>query len=633
MATNDTSDLAQAFCKGLDTPPLQTVTEWAEANRFLDSRTSAEPGRYRPDRTPYAVEPMDKLSAHDDTEQVVLMWAAQVGKTEIGNNWLGSIIDYSPGPTLAVQSTVDLANDFSKQRIAPMIELSPALRDKVAPPRSRDSSNTLRNKEFAGGALYIVGANAPAGLRSKPIRFVFFDEVDSYPLDAGGEGDPIDLAMKRTATFRNRKILMTSTPTIKGESRIEAAFAESDQRRYEIPCPRCGTFQALVWKQVKWPKDRPEDASYQCIECEMLINDAEKAKALAQGHWQETAESARGIAGYHLSALYSPWVRFGELAKEFRASAKDPVRLQVFVNTRLAETFEDQGEAVDGHSLLGRREPFGVEAKRTGKGPEVPAGVLWLTCAVDTQDDRLEALVVGWGAGEECYVIDHRVWYGDPAAHSGQSPEGVWAELDIYLGREWLHEGGNLMRLQATCVDSGGHHASAVRTFAKQRAGRNVWAIVGSRTSTDPIWPKKPKKTKVGLFYRVGVGEAKWKVYRRLRIPEAGAGYVHFSDSLDGAWFEQLTVEKRRTRYVKGRPVHYWWKPDHARNEAFDLMVYNVAALHGLYLGGRNLEQAAKRAASASTKKRPKAKVADIRPKYSEQAARRRPKRGGYLRR
>ncbi|PJN94732.1 phage tail protein, partial [Amaricoccus sp. HAR-UPW-R2A-40] len=248
-------EILRAWGSGLRPDPDLTVSEWADRHRMLSGRASAEPGRYRTVRTPYMREIMDRLSPGDPTQRVVFMKAAQVGATEAGNNWIGFAIHQAPGPMLAVQPTVDLAKRNSRQRIDPLIDESPELRERVKPARSRDAGNTMLSKEFAGGILIMTGANSAVGLRSTPARYIFLDEVDAYPASADEEGDPVTLAEARSLTFAHRrKVLLVSTPTIRGLSRIEREYEASDQRRYFVPCPHCGHAQWLKFDRLRWQK-------------------------------------------------------------------------------------------------------------------------------------------------------------------------------------------------------------------------------------------------------------------------------------------------------------------------------------------------------------------------------------------
>jgi phage terminase large subunit GpA-like protein len=567
--------------QGLAPDPKLSVNDWAEKHRVLSSVAASEPGAWSTGRTPYLKEIMDVLSAQDRTERVVFMKGAQLGGTETGLNWLGYVVHHAPGPMLMVQPTVETAKRVSKQRVDSLIESCPAIAERIKSPRARDSGNTVLMKEFPGGVLVITGANSAVGLRSMPVRFLFLDEVDGYPGDAGGEGDPVALAMQRAVTFVNRKVLMVSTPTVKGFSRIEAAYEESDKRVFTVPCDHCGVFSQLFWRDIRWPEGRIQEAAWHCPHCGGTHPEYRKPALLAQGHWQVTASGDGKTAGFHLSSLYSPWVIWAEIAEEHRDAKDDPVRLKVWVNTKLAETWEERdGERMDEESLMARREQY---------GPAIPAEVAVLTCGVDVQDNRLEIELVGWGRDEESWSCDYKILWGDPSA-----PE-LWHELEQYLTATFEHETlANGLTIHAACLDTGGHHTQAAYAFCRGRERQRIWAIKGL-AGKRPIWPKRPTKTakgKVNLF-GIGVDAAKEAVFARLKKQEHGAGFCHFPLDRDAAYFEQLTAERLRTRYVKGFAQQYWWKPDGRRNEALDCRVYAYAALHGLLSMGLNLNRRA----------------------------------------
>nr|CRH06586.1 Phage terminase GpA [Candidatus Magnetococcus massalia] len=565
--------------------PRLTVSEWADEHRMLSSVASGEPGPWRTDRTPYLKEVMDCLSPNSPIERVVAMFGSQLGKTECGLNWVGYVIQHAPGPMLMVQPTVEMAKRYSKQRVGPLIESSSEIRERVKPARSRDSGNTVLSKEFPGGILLMTGANSAVGLSSAPIRYLFMDEVDRFPGDADGEGDPVALAIQRTANFSNRKVLLTSTPTIKGFSRIEASYAESDQRQFWVPCPECGEFQVLSWAQVKWPKGKRNEAFYLCPFCEAQLADHQKGWMLENGVWRAAAEGDGKTAGFHLSSLYSPhgWTSWGDIAVEHGLVHKDPPRLKVWINTKLGETWEEDADRVDGEGLMERREAW---------GELLPADVAVLTAGVDVQDDRLEIEIVGWGRDEESWSIDYRVLWGDP------SSPAVWEDLDNLLRRPLGHSRQlSDMTIRAAAIDTGGHHTLKSYAFCRSRQGRRIWAIKGRGGMGVPIWPRKPStknKGKVPLFI-VGVDACKEAILSRLRIEEPGPGYLHFPMQRDADYFKQLTAESVVTRYHKGRPIREWKKRDSDRNEALDCRVYAMAALQGLIAMGYRLNRDAEK--------------------------------------
>lgn len=593
-----------AWREGLTPEPQITVSAWADRHRMLPAE-SAEPGRWRTARTPYLRGVMDALSTGSPFERVIFMKGAQLGGTEAGLNWIAYIIANAPGLALLVMPSLDMVRRNTRTRIDPMIETTPELRQRIAPPRARDSSNTAFAKAFPGGMLVMTGANSAAGLRSTPARYLFLDEVDGYPTDAEGEGDPVDLAVKRTATYRGkRRILMVSTPTLKGASRIEAAFAESDQRRFFLPCPHCEERFALMWEHIRWPQGRRSEAYVACPACGAEIVDRDKPRMLAAGEWRATAPGDGRTAGFHLSSLYSPFETWGELAARHGSVRRDPARLKVFVNTVLAETWEDHGgEKLDADGLMGRRESW---------GELLPDGVAVVTAGVDVQGDRIEAQFVGWGADEEAWVLDYRVIWGDP------SGPNVWNDLDALLLRGFRHRRALPdLPVMAACVDTGGRHTAASYDFVRARLARRVWGIKGASRPDWPPWPRRLTKGKGGAPIAViGVDALKDKLAARLSVAAPGPGYLHFAAELDAAYFAQLTAEKVVTKYAMGRPKRQWTpREPGARNEALDTLVYASAALAGLATAGYRLDEAAARVVAAPDRAEPGANPEQPRPR------------------
>ena len=546
------------------------MSQWADRERKLSPESSAEPGAWDTSRAPYQRGIMDAVN--DPTiETVVVMKSAQVGWTEILGNVIGFFIDNDPCPILMIQPTLEMGEAWSKDRLAPMVRDTPALHNKIKDAKSRDSGNTLLHKTFPGGHITIAGANSPAGLASRPIRVVLFDEVDRYPPSAGTEGDPIALASKRTTTFWNRKKLMGSTPTVKGASRIESAYDGSDQRRFFVPCPHCETFQTLKWGGpdhpfgVKWPDDNPLDAYYVCEHCAAIITDSDKPEMLRRGEWR-ASKPGGVVAGFHINELYSPWVTFGEMAANFVDAKRLPETLKTWINTALGETWEESGETVDETGLLARRENY---------GPEIPMQASVLTCGVDVQDDRLECETVAWGHGEESWSVEYQVFTGDPAR------PGVWKALDDYLLSTFDHESGAKLRISSACIDSGGHHTKQVYAFTSRRFARRVYATKGVAGPGKPLISRPNKNSKAkGRVFMLGADTGKDSVYARLKISDPGPGYCHFPAHYDADYFAQLTAEKVVSKYTHGFRTRVWVKKSaHARNEALDCRVLAMAAL------------------------------------------------------
>jgi phage terminase large subunit GpA-like protein len=568
LAVRNAWDAAAAVVHaGLAPEHRLTVSEWADAHRILSREASAEPGPWRTDRAPYQRGIMDAFS-DPVIETVVIMSASQIGKTEIVNNIVGYYIDQDPAPMLVVQPNVDpMAKSWSLDRLAPMLRDCPRLRGKVADPKTRDSGNTVLHKVFPGGHITVVGANSPAGLGARPIRVVLLDEVDRYPDTAGTEGDPVTLATQRTATFWNRKILLTSTPTLRGFSRIEEAWLESDQRHYHVPCPPCGAKQPLVWSGLRWREGAPESAAYACQACAALIDEREKMGMLERGEWVATNPGSR-IAGFHVNALYSPWRRWAELARDWIPAQRDPTRLQAFVNLQLGESWEERGGGHDPEALERRQEAYPTDAQ----GLLVPAGVGALTAGVDVQDDRIEVLTIGWGQGEESWRVARDFVLGDPGKVE------PWKQLDALLARRWRREGGGELGIRLAGVDSG-HHTEMVYRFCGPRYPRVV-ALKGSSEPARPLVNRRPSVNNrygIRLFF-VGTDTAKDLLYARLRIATPGPGCMHFPIGLEPDYYRQLTAEKVVKRQVAGRWVRRYELPRGERNEALDCEVYALVA-------------------------------------------------------
>lgn len=569
---------SSAFTSALKPDPDLLISDWADQYRFLSSKSSAEPGRWRTDRTPYLREIMDTLSPKNPTQKVVFMAGAQVGKTECGNNWLGSIIALFPGPTLAIQPTVDIAMKFSKQRIAPLIEESPAVKVKVKPSRSRDSGNTLLTKEFPGGVLMLGGANSAAALRSMPIKNLFADEVDAWPEDVEGEGDPLQLAERRTTTFPRRKIFICSTPTIKDASRIEREYLRSDQRRYFVPCPFCNHYQTLKWANLNWQDD---ELGYVCENCNTKIPEWHKTNMLQAGEWRATVTTGDPlVVGFHLNSLYSPlgWKSWSQIVQEFLVSKSDSALLKVWVNTVLGETFEDQYVSKLGADAL-------QERAEVYDPSIVPDSAFIVTVGVDVQDNRLSVLTCAWGLDEECWILDWQEIFGDP------SGEHLWGQLDKIVTTERKWASGYSRRPDAIAIDSGGHFTHEAYQYSRERRKFNVLAIKGVSQRNKPIIGK-PSKVDVnyrgqiiqkgGRVFPVGTDTAKTTLYGRLSRTD-GNGIIHFHHGLTTEFYNQLTSEKKQMRYHKGFPVSEWVKISTRRNEVLDCFVYAYAALNELY--------------------------------------------------
>lgn len=581
-------ELWQSWSEGIRPDTALNVSEWADQHRWLSPRASAEPGRYRTDRTPYMRAIMDALSPSNSARRVVFMKAAQVGASEGGNNWIGYVIHHSPGPMLAVQPTVELAKRFSRQRIEPLIAESPVLRERVKPARARDAGNTVLSKEFPAGLLVLTGANSAVGLRSMPARYLFLDEVDAYPPSADEEGDPVALAEARTRTFSWRsKVFLTSTPTIQGVSRIEREFEASDQRRFFVPCPHCGFRQALRFERLRWEKTKPDTARYQCESCDALIEEHNKTAMLMAGEWRPTAESSDpGTIGFHLSALYSPvgWLSWEAIARQWDAAQGNDESKRSFKNGILGETWIETGEAPDWQRLYERRETWSVGT--------VPSGGLFLTAGADVQKDRIEVSVWAWGRGLSSWLIDHIIIDGGPE-HAD-----TWAGLSALLDRTWPHAHGVRLGLAKLGIDTG-YESPAVYAWARATGHAQVAplkGVEGFNRAAPVIGPSFVDVTEAGRKLRrgarlwtVAVSTFKSETYRYLRLhrptdeelasgAQYPAGFVHLPRGLEAEWVKQLVAEQLISVKTRRGFQKLEWQKLRERNEVLDCRVYARAA-------------------------------------------------------
>lgn len=586
---------ARGFFSVFDRDTEMTVSIWADTFRRLSQSASAEPGPWRTSRAPYLRDVMDDLSVTSVVEDITVMKGAQLGFSETGSNWIGYIMDYAPAPTLLVQPTVDIGKRFSRQRIAPLISETPKLAQKVLENKSRDASNTQMSKEFPGGILLIAGANSAAGLRSMPIKYLFLDEVDAYPDDCDGEGDPVRLAVARTRTFSRRKVYKVSTPTLAGVSRIEQDYLAGDQRKYHVPCPHCGELHTLEWENVVIPADEdtgelnPRQAHMKCPKCEGAIHEHHKTEMLRHEHdggrakWMPTAEHNldRKKKSYYISSLYSPvgWFSWGEAAEMWLDAKGNPSAMKTFVNTVLGLPYDDTGERVNENSLMERAEPYDKSM--------LPDGVLVLTCGIDTQPDRLEMEVIGWGVGEENWSIDYHVIHGDP------NEKLVWQQLDLYLSTEYHHPNGIKLKVARAFIDAMGANTKAVYEYTRQRMGAGIFPCRG--IGGDGVPAVRSPSVKVGSQndrpWLVGINMLKDALYGRLRIDEYGPGYCHFPVRYELRYYEGLASEEVMVRMKGGRPVREYYVLPGRRNEPLDTRIYGTAAFVSMNL---NLEQLAK---------------------------------------
>lgn len=590
---------------GFDLPPKMTVSEWADQHRHIAKGTGPEEGRWRTERAPFQREPMDAFNdlAND---VIVLKMSSQVGKTEILINASCYFIDHEPAPQMLVMPDLGNAEDFSRVRFQRTIEVSPRLLDLIGEQRTRAGDNTLLAKTYPGGDIVFAGANSPASLASKPRRIVICDEINKYKRNIGQDGNPIFQAFQRTENFWNARKAVASTPTVKGLSEIDIWFDKSDKRHFEVPCPHCGQHQVLLWdserdddhggkikeRRVVWPKGEPRKAEYSCAHCGQVWTEQERHLAVKRGRWRAHAPF-KGIAGFYLNALYSPWVTLAKLAKQWEDAEGDPTEEQAFVNLKLGLAYDpSKGAESTVEELLNRREKYGPDpASGLYAGTfTVPEPVVLVTVFVDVQGDRFEVQYLGWGPNEEKWVLDYRVLYGDP------TDPMAWQKLDMELLRlSFAHPLGGELEIAAVGVDAGNWQQVVMNFVTEQsNAFRPFYAIKGVPGMARPLFVVSSDKFKMGAkLYLSGVDDGKAMVHQELARrpdPKTGEGgyRVHFPHHLEQSYFEMLLSERVKIEYKAGRAVPRWIKVK-PRNEAFDTFVGCVAVRHSPHCKGLDL--------------------------------------------
>lgn len=577
--------LVARMCRLWAPPPRLQVSEWADRYAYLPRQGNAEPGKYRLKRIPYQAAMLDDGC---DGTIIEFVWiiASQLGKTLCIILMVEYYMHQDPSAILVVYPTIDSAKAWSKEKLTPTMRETPVLRGLVKKARSRDSGNTILHKMFPGGDLTVSGANSPSSLRQRSKRIVILDEIDA--MEPNAEGDPVEQADKRAETFHNAIKGKSSTPTIKGVSKIGNLHAASDKQKFFVPCWKCGQMQTLKWAQFKFQFEQPDGtrnldtahAVYVCENeaCKVWWTDAQRIEAITdpRAEWRATAPFA-GIRGRHLNGLYQILGKkkafasyHHQFAENFlRTKRKGRFALMVWTNTFLAEEWEEATERIEATELEKRRESY---------GRPLPDKILVLTAAVDVHDQWLEVDVVGWGEAEESWAVEHRVFPGDP------KQDHVWRDLDPYLlSSLWKTASGRELRILATCVDSG-HLSDYVYRYCKPRFARRIFAVKGSNQRGEPIVGRLSRAGRRKCpVYRIGTDTAKSIIYDRLRLQAPGPGYMHFPSGpefrYDADYFAQLTAEEISVEWYKGVARRVWKLPEGRRNEALDLRVYNQAAL------------------------------------------------------
>ena len=588
---------------GIVPPDDLTVTQWAEKKRRLSTESSAEPGPWKTNRTPYLREVMDCFT-DPRVRRIVMVAASQVGKSEFEMNVIGYIIDEDPGSILFIHPTTIDAKEFSKLRVAPMIRDCPTLRRKVAAPKSRDSGNTVLQKTYPGGILTLCGSTEAHALASKPIRYVIGDERDRWATSAGNEGDPWELAMARQTTFYNAKAVEVSTPTIKSASAIEISYGEGSMERWKSQCPHCGQFHEIQWEDIHYEHEesivnkrkvfKVTKVWYSCPGCAAISDEATMKRQPA--HWEadNPAAYAQGVRSFWLNAFVSQWASWESIILKYLKAIGNPRKMQVVYNTCFGLLWEDRGELEDEDSLLGRREDYGT--REDGSPVELPDGVLVLTCGVDTQNDRLEYEVLGHGYYGETWGIRYGIIRGRP------DDAETWRQLDDALNHIYRFADGLGLKISMTFVDEGGFFTQTVRQQCRARIGKKVFCIKGMYGTGKP-YTAPPKQMKIvvnqrliGMCwqYQLGVDSGKQMIMDNLKVKKPGAKYCHFPkrDDYGPTYFTGLLSERLEYDATKKNP--WMWKkiPGHERNEALDCRNYALAAFNAL---PANLEEIERR--------------------------------------
>lgn len=615
------------------TPPDDlTVSQWAEAKRRLSAESAAEPGPWRTERTPYLREPMDAFT-DPKVRHIIMVAASQVGKSEFLNNCIGYIIDEDPGSILFVHPTTIDAQEYSKLRIAPMLRDSPALRQKIAAPKSRDSHNTILQKAYPGGILTMCGSTEAHALASKPIRYVFGDERDRWAMSAGNEGDPWDLAMARQTTFYNAKAVEVSTTTIKNASAIESAYYTGTMERWNSKCPNCGEYHEIRWSDIRFEHEeiivahkktfKVGKVYYVCPGCGCIASEAQMKRAPAKWIAENPEAYAQGTRSFWLNAFVSQWASWESIVLKYLNAIGSTKKMQVVYNTCFGEPWEDRGDIEDEDSLLARREDYGKDDN--GEPVELPQGVLVLTAGVDTQDDRMEYEIVGHGHFGETWGIEKGIVMGRP------DDDSTWNKLDeMVFDRVLRFQNGVGLRVSMSFVDEGGHFTQDVRLQCRARIGKKVFCIKGMPGQDKP-YTAPPKKQKIIVRqiaigtcwqYQIGVDSGKEIIMDNLRVQTPGAKYCHFPkrDDYGSAYFTGLLSETKVYDPNKKQPWSWKKIPGHERNEPLDCRNYANAAFRALPKNLDEIDRQLKAAAGQRTPAPPSTGIAPPRPRPAQRS-------------
>jgi phage terminase large subunit GpA-like protein len=574
-----TEALGRARREGLAPPPLLSLSQWAASYARLPAGANAMPGRFV--AFGYQKAWLDAIT-DPSVRMVSIMKSARVGATRCLDHAVGYFIHQDPSPVLMVLPRVEDCEDFSRSEILPMLTDTPVLAEITGDIKSRDANQRILKRTFRNGAsIAFVGANSPAGFRRISARIILLDEVDGYPLEAGFEGDQVALATKRAETFWNKKVVLGSTPLLKYQSRIEKAFAESDQRRYHVPCPQCGHFQTLRWENLHWDKTPdgkhlPETAHFVCEKSGCIIVEADKPAMIAGGRW--VAEKPfNGHAGFHIWTAYSlfPNASWSNIVGEFLVAHKDPILLRTFTNTTRGEVWEERGTGRPWEELAAR-----VRQSNYKRGT-VPKGAILLFLGIDCQIDRIEWQLVGRGPEHRKYIVDYGT-IGKPIAEAD-----CQRNLDQLLDRRWANYCGRHMAISLAAIDAG-FETDTVLEYCRRHGASKLIAIRGVAGDFTPRIAKvqRERNEKRGTllkyrnnFFNIGVNTLKTGLYLDLVKDDPNApGFIAFPSDCEDRFFQELVSESRVAVKKMGQVVWRWEKPDRQANEMLDCYVYGMAA-------------------------------------------------------
>lgn len=573
---------------GLKPLPKTSVSQWADNYRMLSSGISAEPGKWKTSRAPYQKDIMNAFT-EPGIHRVVVKSSSQIGKSDMMNNVIGRFAHLDPCAIMMIQPTIDMAQDYSKTRIAPMIRDTKVLNNLFYDVKSRDANNTILSKVFPGGRLIMCGANSPAGLASRPIRILLADEVDRFPDSAGTEGDPADLAAKRMTTFWDSCMGLFSTPINEGSSRIDEEYLAGTQEEWQHKCPNCGEYHLLRhidmtvdYKEIKTPSGKKtvivNDVKWRCPHCGFSFSEKEM-KQTPQKYISRNADALKnGIRSFFVNGFTSPWMTWSKIMREWLEAKGDPEREKVIMNTVFGESYKQKGAFEDEQIFLRRREFYGAE---------LPNGVLLLTAAIDTQDNRLEYEVVGWGKEEECWGIRKGIVLGAP------NQDRTWKEIDNILDKTYHFADGKGLKVVRTFIDSGGHYTSDVYNYCQKNFHKQRFAIKGRGGPGIPLIYKiaKANNAKAPLIL-LGVDDGKQQIMDRLSIDSPGPLYFHFPQDegikelsnrgYDDLYFKGIISEHKKVYKRNGVLREVWETTKNVRNEPLDLRNYNLACMKSL---------------------------------------------------